>query len=166
MSEAQTEPQYGVEVERRLRRMLLAAVVAILLQASLGMVVNLYVTVPTHHSGSQPSDYFAGSYHSVVWAIGHGAAALAAHAVLGLALLLLAVGVAAHAIRLARRAVMIWSVLGGLLVAGAGFNGASFLDFGHDSSSLIMALLAFAAIACYGTAQFLLGHATANMKRV
>jgi hypothetical protein len=33
---------------------------------------------------------------------------------------------------------VVWSVLGGLLVIGAGFNGASFLDFGHDSSSLIM----------------------------
>ncbi len=90
--------------------------------------------------------------------IGHGAAVLAAHAALGLALIVLAFGVAAHAIRLGRRSVIFWSVLGGLLVIGAGFNGASFLDFGHDSSSLIMALLAFAAIASYATAQFLLGH--------
>jgi transcriptional regulator with XRE-family HTH domain len=54
-----------------------------------------------------------------------------------------------------RRGATAWSVLGGLLVIGAGFNGASFLDFGHDFSSLIMALLAIAAIACYAIALFL-----------
>lgn len=136
--------------------MLVTVVLAILAQASLGMAVNLYVAVPARHPGAKPSDYFAGSYHSVVWAIGHGAAALAAHAALGLALIVLAFGVAAHAIRLGRRAVMVWSILGGLLVIGAGFNGASFLDFGHNTNSLIMALLAFAAIASYTAAQFLL----------
>lgn len=137
--------------------MLLAAVLAVLVQASIGIGVNLYVTVPVHHPGAKASSYLAGSYHSVVWAIGHGATALAAHAALGLALVVLAFGVAAHAIRLGRRAVTLWSVLGGLLVIGAGFNGASFLDYGHDANSLVMALLAFAAIACYSTAQFLLG---------
>jgi hypothetical protein len=148
----------GRQAERRPGRMVFAAVLAILTQAGLGIGVNLYVTVPAHHPGSKPSDYFAGSYHSVVWAIGNGATALAAHAALGLGLVVLAVGVAARAIRLGRRAVMVWSVLGGLLVIGAGFNGASFLDFGHDTSSLIMALLSFAAIACYAAAQFLLGR--------
>lgn len=143
-------------VERTLRRMLAVAVLAILVQASIGMGVNLYVAVPARHPGSKPSDFLAGSYHSVVWAIGHGATALAAHAALGLALVLLALGVAAHAIRLGRRAVVAWSVLGGLLVIGAGFNGASFLDFGYDANSLVMALLAFAAIACYAVAQLLL----------
>lgn len=148
----------GAQVEKRLRRMLFAAVLAILVQASLGMAVNLYVALPARHAGSQPSNYFTGSYHSVVWAIGNGAAALAAHAALGLALIVLAFGVVAHAIRLGRRAVILWSIIGGLLVIGAGFNGASFLDFGHNSSSLIMALLAFAAIASYAAAQFLLGR--------
>jgi hypothetical protein len=51
-----------------------------------------------------------------------------------------------------------WSLLGGLLVIGAGFNGASFLDFGGNISSLIMALLAFAAVACYVTAPYLAGN--------
>lgn len=152
------DTRVSTQLESRLRRMLFAALLAVLAQASLGMAVNLYVTVPARHPGSTPSDYFAGSYRSVVWVIGHGAAVLAAHAALGLALIVLAFGVAAHAIRLGRRSVIFWSVLGGLLVIGAGFNGASFLDFGHDSSSLIMALLAFAAIASYATAQFLLGH--------
>jgi hypothetical protein len=42
------------------------------------------------------------------------------------------------------------------MVIGAGFNGASFLDFNDNISSLIMALLAFGAIACYAIALFAL----------
>jgi hypothetical protein len=41
-------------------------------------------------------------------------------------------------------------------VIGAAFNGSSFLDFADNISSIIMALLAFGAIACYATALFLL----------
>jgi hypothetical protein len=135
-----------------LRRMLLAAILLVLVQAGLGMAVNLYVAVPAHHPGAHPGDYFAGSADSVAWAIGHGTAALAIHATLGLALVIVVIGVAIHALRSGRRAVGAWSVLGGLLVIGAGFNGASFLDFGNNVSSLIMALLAFGAISCYAAA--------------
>lgn len=141
-----------------LRLMLLAAIVLLLAQAGIGMAVNLYVAVPAHHPGARPSDYFSGSLDSVVWAIGHGTAALAIHASLGLALVIVAAGAAVHGLRSGRRAAGAWSVAGGLLVIGAGFNGASFLDFGNNISSLIMALLAFGAIACYATALFLAGH--------
>jgi len=144
--------------ERTLRWTLLVAVLLVAVQASIGMVVNLYVTVPSHHPGAKPANYFAGSFHSVVWAVGHGAAALAVHAGLGLALVVFVVGAAVHAIRAGRRAVAVWSVLGGLFVIGAGFNGASFLDFNENFSSLIMALLAFAAIGSYTVALFLLGR--------
>jgi hypothetical protein len=48
------------------------------------------------------------------------------------------------------------SVLGALLVIGAGFNGASFLDFGENFSSLLMELLALAALGCYLVGGFLL----------
>jgi hypothetical protein len=139
----------------------LSAIVLVLAQAGIGMAVNLYVAVPARHPGARPSDYFSGSLDSVEWAIGHGAAALAIHASLGLALVIVAIGAAVHGLRSGRRAVGAWSLLGGLLVIGAGFNGASFLDFGHDSSSLIMALLAFGAIACYAAALFLAGSRSA-----
>ena len=144
--------------ERTLRWMLLAAVLLVVVQASIGMVVNLYADIPSQHPGAKPANYFAGSFHSVVWAVGHGAAALAVHAALGLALVVFVIGAAVHAIRAGRRSVAVWSVLGGLFVIGAGFNGASFLDFNHNISSLIMALLAFAAIASYTVALFLLGQ--------
>lgn len=139
--------------------MLLGAIVLLLAQAGIGMAVNLYVTVPSRHPGARPGDYFSGSFDSVVWSLGHGAAALAIHASLGIALVVVAAGVAVHGLRCGRRAVGAWSLLGGLLVIGAGFNGASFLDFGDNISSLIMAMLAFGAIACYATALFLGGRA-------
>lgn len=118
-------------------------------QAAIGMVVNLYVTVPARHPGAQPSNFFSGSLHSVAWSIGHGAAALAIHAAFGLVLVVIVIGAAIYALALSRGAIAVWSSIAALLVIGAGFNGASFLDFNHDSSSLIMALLAFAALGCY-----------------
>jgi hypothetical protein len=143
-------------VVARLRRMILAAIVLILVQSGIGMDVNLFVVIPAQHPGARPSSYFGGSVRSVAWAVAHGAPALVVHAALGLALGLLVIGVAGYAIRLGRRAVGAWSVLAGLLVIGAGFNGASFLDFNNDISSLIMALLAFSAVACYSAAIYLL----------
>jgi hypothetical protein len=137
--------------------LLLGAILLVLVQAGLGMVVNLYVTVPEHHPGAHSANYFAGSLHGVAWAIAHGAATLAVHTTLGLASVVFVVGTAVHALRSGRRAVGGWSVLAGLCVIGAGFNGASFLDFAHDINSLIMALLALAAIGCYATALMLLG---------
>jgi hypothetical protein len=52
--------------------------------------------------------------------------------------------------------VSIWSILAAALVIGAGFNGASFLDFNNNVSSLVMALLALGSVACYSIALFLL----------
>jgi hypothetical protein len=55
------------------------------------------------------------------------------------------------------------SVLAGLLVIGAGFNGASFLDFNDNLSSLLMAVLTLGALGCYSAALCLLtGSATAR----
>ena len=55
---------------------------------------------------------------------------------------------------LGRRRLTVAGYLGAASVVGAGFNGASFLDFNQDVSSLIMALLAAAAIACYAVILF------------
>jgi len=135
-----------------LRRLLLGAILVLLVQAGVGVAVNLDVSVPARHPGARPSNYLSGSLDGVAWAIGHGAAALAVHVALGLALVVLALAAAVLAWRCAARSVAALTSLGGLLVVGAGFNGASFLDYGHDTNSLIMALLCFAAIAAYTVA--------------
>ena len=145
-----------------LQRQTLAALLLVLIQAGIGMVVNLFVTIPTQHPGARAANYFSGSVSSIGWALSHGAAALAIHATVGLVLGLMVIGVAVQSFRVASRPVRAWSIAGALLVIGAGFNGASFLDFNHDVSSLIMALLAFAAAACYAVILFLLAGVTAR----
>lgn len=136
--------------------MAFAAMLLLLAQSAIGMVVNLYVMIPHHHPGAHPSDYFGGSFHGVVWAIAHGAVGLAFHAAFGVALVFIVIGIAINALRVGSRVIAVWSSVGAVLVIGAGFNGASFLDFNDITSSLIMALLAFAAIACYSVVMFLL----------
>lgn len=131
------------------RPLLVLAILLVLTQAGLGMDVNLFVAIPRQHPGARPANYLSGSYQSVRWAMTGGNAALAAHASLGLALVLVAVAACVRALRAGDRWGAAWATLGGLCVIGAGFNGASFLDFNKDASSLIMALLAFCAIACY-----------------
>ena len=138
----------------KLRRLLLAAIVLVLVQAGIGMSVNLYVVVPSRHPGAHPGSYFSGSLDSVSWAIVHGPFVLGAHVILGLTLSVVLVLLAFYAIRSGDRVVGAWSSLGGLLVIGAAFNGASFLDFNDSVSSLIMALLALASIGCYALALF------------
>lgn len=122
----------------------------------IGMVVNLYVTVPSHHPGAKPASYFTGSLHSAAWAIASGPVALAIHASIGLALVLSALALAVRAVTARAGWVACTSVRAAALVIGAGFNGASFLDFGFSVSSLIMALLALGALTCYLVSGYLL----------
>jgi hypothetical protein len=139
-----------------LRRMTLGIAALVVVQTAVGMIVNLYVTVPAHHPGAQPANYLTGSLRSIAWAIGHGALALAIHASLGIAIVAIAIWVAVRAATLRSGWVTLTSILGAALVIGAAFNGASFVDFNHDVSSLIMALLALGALSCYLVALYLL----------
>jgi hypothetical protein len=130
--------------------MALGVAILLVIQIAVGVVVNLYVTVPKDHPGSRPANYFAGSFYSVAWALSHGAIALVIHICVGLALVVGSLGLAVRAVLLGQRSVSVACVLGFVFVVGAAFNGASFLDFaGKNISSLIMALLALAAACCY-----------------
>ena len=125
--------------------------VALLVQFGLGMYVNLFATISLNHPGHGANDFFAGSYHSVAWAetSPHAPLILAFHAGLGLLLVLGSLWLAVLAIR-GRRAGFVWAaVLGALFILGAGFNGASFLNYNKDANSYVMALLFAAAVLCY-----------------
>jgi hypothetical protein len=132
-----------------LHRAYLSMSLLLLAQFVLGMAVNLFVTIPTHHPGAHPSDYFAGSAQSIGWAIPHGGVWLAVHVSLGLALILGGIGVLVLAVRSGSRVMVSTAVLGGAAILGAAFNGASFLDFNHDYSSMIMAALFALALGSY-----------------
>jgi hypothetical protein len=133
----------------RLRAQVFGAIAMLLLQSGIGMFVNLFVGIPKHHSGANPSDYFSGSTQSVGWAIAHGAVALAIHVVLGLLLALMVISIVARALSSGRGSVITWSILGALGTIGAGFTGAGFLDFNEAVSSFFMAVLALASVLCF-----------------
>lgn len=137
--------------------MALTTVLLILIESGLGIVTNLYVTIPSHHPGAHPGDYFSGSVSSVAWSVAHGAGVLAVHVVFGIAIALMVVATSLRVLALKRATMTFWTALGALLVIAAGFNGASFLDFDNNISSLLMALFSFGAAACYS---IVLSHTT------
>jgi hypothetical protein len=128
-----------------------AALILLVAQYMFGMVVNVTVVLPAHHPGSGASNYFSGVASGVGWAISTGPAWLAAHAALGLALVVAALAAIVLTWRTGRRADRTMSIIGALAIIGAGFNGASFLNYGQSFSSLIMAGLWALAAACYVT---------------
>jgi hypothetical protein len=110
------------------------------LQFVLGMVTNLYVAVPTHHPGSQAAEYFGGVVAGVAWAITQGAWALRIHALLGLLIIIIGFALVAAAVSSRRKVWIVCSIIALLFTMAAGFNGASFLNYGEDFSSLFMSL--------------------------
>jgi hypothetical protein len=132
-----------------MRRQLFGVCILILVQSGVGMFVNLFVSIPKRHSGAQPHNYVTGSLKSAAWAVDHGALTLAVHTVLGVLLAIMVIGIAVKSLRLPPRSLALWSILGALLTVGAGFNGASFLDYNKNASSFVMAVLAFGAVASF-----------------
>jgi hypothetical protein len=131
------------------RRLELGLSLALLCQFLLGMAVNLFVQIPADHPGARPVEYFAGVTRSVGWALTDGGLWLALHAGLGLVLVLVGVAAVAAAARSGSRAAVVSTAVGLLAILGAGFNGGSFLNYGEDFSSMIMASLFAVALAGY-----------------
>lgn len=130
----------------------LAAVLALLLLAQFlsGMVVNLYVQIPQGHPGATGSDYFQRLLHGVPWAVLHGGVPLQVHAALGLLLIVGALLLVVLAIGRRQRVWLVTALVGAGGLVGAGFNGGSFLNYGHAVSSLLMSLGFAVALAAYG----------------
>jgi hypothetical protein len=133
----------------------LAACALLLVQYLLGMVVNVYVVLPGRHPGAKASDYFSGAVAGLGWLITNGPAWAAAHAAFGMAIAAAAIAAVAIAWRRGGTAARATSVVGALAVIGAGFNGASFVNYGQSFSSMIMAGLWALALACYLTGAIL-----------
>lgn len=123
-----------------LRRFAMVMLVGYAAQFAVGMLLNLFVTIPDAHPGTSGDEYFSRSFTSLAWALsGAGGVALFIHALLGSALF--AGAVALFVASLVRRAHG-WRWLTGVaafFTFGAFFNGMSFLDYGEDFSSAIMA---------------------------
>jgi len=131
------------------RPALLTALVLLVGQFLLGMVVNLFATVPKDHPGANPPEYFSGVVVNVAWALLHGPFWLVLHASLGLLLLAGAVVILVQAIRSRTRRQIVTASFGLFGVLGAGFNGGSYLNYHEDFSSMLMAGgFAIAVVSC------------------
>ena len=146
--------RHTADVNRRLA-VGIAACLLLLIQFLLGMAVNVGVALPAHHPGAQASNYFSGVSSGVSWVISSGPAWVAAHATFGLALVVAALAAIVLTWRAGSRAERTLSVLGLVFIIGAGFNGASFLNYGNAVNSFIMAALWALATTCYVTSAIL-----------
>ena len=126
--------------QRSLRAVTLIILVLLATQFLIGMLVNLFVVVPAHHPGSNPPEYFSGVVTGVLWVLGDGTLWLRVHAIIGLTLFLSALILLGLAIASRRRAWIVSSIVGLLGIVAAGFNGASFLNYGENFSSLLMSI--------------------------
>ena len=117
----------------RLRRSSLGLVAILIVQFIVGIIYNLYGTVPT---SAKPVGLFSSPD-------------LALHVVLGILLFIAAVGQLVQAI-VARHALSLWlSAIGLLSILGAGFAGLGFAGSGASGASLGMSLAFATALACY-----------------
>jgi hypothetical protein len=139
---------------RNLRGASFGALVMLIVQFAIGIVVNLYATIPA----SQQGDSFLGS---IGWALSKGPASLASHAGLALLLVVAAVVLVIRAVMARHVPTIVLSVVGLLAIIAAAVNGARFVaDGGQNNASLAMALAAAAAMLCYAVLVFILGGAS------
>ena len=124
----------------RLRTITGIILVLMAVQFLVGMLVNLFVQVPSVHPGANAPDYFSGVVQGLVWALLHAPLWLLIHTIVGLLLFLASLILIGFAIAARRRAWIIVSVVGLLGIVAAGFNGASFMNYGHNFSSLLMSI--------------------------
>jgi asparagine N-glycosylation enzyme membrane subunit Stt3 len=123
----------------------------LIVQFAVGMVVNLYATIPARDKGS-------GIVGAIGRALTNGPASLASHAGLGLLIVLVGVALVVRSIVARHTASILLSVVGLAAIVSAALNGARFVaDGGPANASLAMALSTAVAMLCYALGLFLLG---------
>ena len=123
-----------------LRRASLGALVMLVVQFGLGISVNLYTSVPAKGSAG---DAFSNG------------PVLALHVVVGLLLIVAAIGLLVRAIIARHGPVIAAAVVGLLAIATAATQGFSFVSDGTNAASLAMALATGVAMLCYAIALYL-----------
>ena len=135
---------------QRLRIASLISLILLLIEYGLGMGVNIFVTVPSADQG-------AGTFAAIGKAMSNGPAGLAAHAGLGLLLIINVIAVLVVSLRARPRSLVIPSAVAVLCVIGAASAGAGFVGNGKNSATMSMAMLTGVAILCYAVNLFVLG---------
>jgi hypothetical protein len=135
------QQQAGADRTERLRSASFGLVVMLILQFGLGIGVNLFITVKKGGLGEAFSN----------------GPLLAVHAVLGLLILLAAIGLLVQSIVARNRVVITAAAIGLVAVLGAAINGSSFLKDGANGSSNGMAVSGLVAMLCYTICLWVLG---------
>lgn len=130
------------------------AVVMLLVQYGLGMWVNLYAVIPKSDKGSNIAT-------GVVRAITNGPLVLTLHAILGIALTLMASFAVVRAAGIGRM-VTVAVAVGLLAILLAALTGARFVGTGDNSASFVMALATAVAIFCYAFVLLVTGFAQSD----
>jgi len=127
---------------RALRRTLLGLLIALVVQATLGAGVNLYITTPQSARG-------AGILAAFGKAISDGGPALALHAVLAALVTLGSIAAVVRAVRARRWPAIMACSAGFACLLGAFAAGAAFVGDTTSGSSMAMAVLTGAAMIAY-----------------
>jgi hypothetical protein len=128
----------------------------LIVQFAIGIVVNLYATVPAGDKGS-------GIFDAIGRALTSGPWSLATHAGLGLLIVLAAIALVVRSIVARHTASIVLSVIGLAAIASAAVNGARFVaDGGLASASLAMALSTAVAMLCYAIGLLVVGSSRAS----
>jgi hypothetical protein len=153
---APARPGLALRQLRTLRGQTFGLLVMLIIQFGIGIVVNLYVALPASDQGS-------GIFGAVGKALSSGSASLAAHAGLGLLIILAALALIVRAIICRHTPTIVLSILGLLSTLAAAFNGARFVsDGGPSNASLAMALAAGGAMLWYAILLFVLANTEAR----
>jgi hypothetical protein len=140
------------EIDRRLgvlRRRSATTLVVLVVQFLVGVSLNLYVTIPTHHPGAGSGPYLSGAVSGVLWSFTSGLPLLVVHVGIGVVLLLSGIELVIHSVRAGRRAAIWLAAVGLTAIIFAGFNGASFLKYNLNISSMLMSVGFAVAVFCY-----------------
>lgn len=121
-----------------LRRACLTTLIALVAQFSLGMILNLYVSVPA-------SDAHAGFIQEIKTA----PFGLTVHVLLGIVLIVSATAVLIRAARVRDRPMVTLAITGLTAILGAFAAGEMFVKNGESTASLWMAILTGGALVCY-----------------
>jgi hypothetical protein len=142
-----------IDAQRRvgvLRRRTAGILGLLIVQFLIGMAVNLYVTIPTHHAGAGSGPYLSGALASVLWSFSSGLPLLIIHVVIGILLLLNGIELVLHAVRSRLGPAPVWlAALGLTAILFAAFNGASFLKYNQNISSMLMSVGFAVAVVSY-----------------
>ena len=149
MSSAKSGTNLLAQVRKGVRPLTGILVLVLAVQFTIGMIVNLWVKLPSEHPGANADNYFAGVVQGDVWALAASDWPMQLHVVWGIALFIGAILLLTGAIS-RREKRWIWVASIGLFgITAAGFNGASFLNYGHDFSSMLMSAGFVVALCAY-----------------